>query len=366
MLELADHILELAVQDDPVGDHHHLVEHLAVLGVVQGRETVSQPGDRVGLARPGRVLHQIVVPRAGCLGVGLQAAHRVPLVEPGEDHRRALLGTLRRLVDMDEAAQDVHPRVPGPHPLPQVGSAVPVRVGRVACPEIVAPVERQEPGLLPRQMGGHGHRVRIHREVHHPHPLQRAVLRVAVLAVLEDGVLDALAGQRVLQLGRRHRDTVHEQAQVDRLVARRVVAELAGHRQHVGLVPLDQLRSQPAGWSEERQPEPHVAVHHPVAEHVHRPPFVELLGQPLHETGLGQNHVAAVAGVHQAIPLIPLGGADELEQIRRIHSGYGVEVGLTADVAELHPTVTTVDELSSWLCGLRSPPRVQMSRRHTS
>ena len=111
-----------------------------------------------------------------------------------------------------------------------------VRVGRVTGPESVALVERQEPGVLPRQMGSHGNRVRIDCEMHHPHPAQRAVLRIPVLPVLQDRVLNGLTGERILQLGRRHRDTVHEQRQINCLVARRLVSKLAGHRQHVRLV----------------------------------------------------------------------------------------------------------------------------------
>ena len=35
VLELADGVLELAVEHDPVGDHHHLVEHPGVVIGVQ-------------------------------------------------------------------------------------------------------------------------------------------------------------------------------------------------------------------------------------------------------------------------------------------------------------------------------------------
>lgn len=49
MLKLVDRVLQLPVQDDPVGDHHDLVEHLVVPSVVQGREAVRGPRDRVRL-----------------------------------------------------------------------------------------------------------------------------------------------------------------------------------------------------------------------------------------------------------------------------------------------------------------------------
>ena len=118
---------------------------------------------------------------------------------------------------MDEAGEQVEPGVALPDPLPQVRGAVPVRVRRVALPAVVAQVERQEPRRLARQPGRHRDRLGVDREVHDRPPAERHVLRVAVRAVLRDRVLDALAGQRVLQLRRRDRDAVHEQAQVERL-----------------------------------------------------------------------------------------------------------------------------------------------------
>ena len=76
------------------------------------------------------------------------------------------------------------------------------------------------------------------------------VRRVAVGAVLLDRVLDGLAGERVLQLGRRDRDAVDEQAQVERLVVRRSRSAAGGYRQPVRRVALDQLGRQPVGGLE--------------------------------------------------------------------------------------------------------------------
>lgn len=94
VLELVDGVLELAVEHDTVGDHHDLVEYLHVRLVVQRREPVGQPGDRVRLTRPRRVLHEIALARAVAPGVGLECKHGVPLVKPGKDHERIGLLTL--------------------------------------------------------------------------------------------------------------------------------------------------------------------------------------------------------------------------------------------------------------------------------
>jgi hypothetical protein len=52
VLELVDRVLKLPVEDDPVGNHHDLVEHLPVLRAVQRRQPVRRPSDRVRPPRP--------------------------------------------------------------------------------------------------------------------------------------------------------------------------------------------------------------------------------------------------------------------------------------------------------------------------
>ena len=203
---------------------------------------MRQPRDRVGLSRTRGVLHQIVAARATLSRVRLQAPHSVPLVEPREDHVRTSPRSLRWPLHMHEAAQDVHPGVAAPHLLPEVGRSVPLGIRGVARAKVAAPVERQEPRAGTGQAGGHHHRGRIDREVHHAHPAQGPVAGRTDAAVLGDCVLDALARQRVLQLGGGHRHPVHEQAQVDSAPAGRVEGQLPGHRQHVGVVEGGQVR----------------------------------------------------------------------------------------------------------------------------
>ena len=74
----------------------------------------------------------------------LQREHRIPLVKTREDHHRRGLRTLRWLLYVDEPSEQVEPGVALPDPLPEVGRAVPMWVGRVACPSAVTEVERQE------------------------------------------------------------------------------------------------------------------------------------------------------------------------------------------------------------------------------
>ena len=115
VLKLVNGVLQLRVQHLPIGHHNHRVKHLVVCRIVQAAQAVRQPGNRVGLARPRRMLHQVVAPRPVRLCVGHQLAHRVQLVVAREDHGffvdllDALVGedALVFFLQVHEAAHDV-------------------------------------------------------------------------------------------------------------------------------------------------------------------------------------------------------------------------------------------------------------------
>ena len=100
---------------------------------------------------------------------------------------------------------------PCPDPLPKVGGAVTVWVRWVARSPVVAKVEGEKPGLLARQLGGHGHLVGVDGEVDQGAPGEGHVGGVAVSPVLGDGVLDVLIGERILELGRSRWDAIDEE-----------------------------------------------------------------------------------------------------------------------------------------------------------
>ena len=163
-----------------------------------------------------------------------------------------------------------------------------VGVRRVALAEVVAEVERQEPRRLALQLRRHRDRIGVDGEVDERAPPERDVLRIAVVAVLLDRVLDVLAGEMVLQLGRRDRDAVEEQAEVERLVRVRVERKLAGDGQAVGVVVGDQLGRDPERGLAVREADLDVLVADAVAEDIDRPALVDLLRQPLDELLAGQ------------------------------------------------------------------------------
>ena len=235
VLELVDRVLKLLVEHHAVGHHDHAVEDALVGRVVQGREPMRQPADRVALAAAGRVLDEVVVPHTLAARGVHQHAHRLKLVVARKDHRlrldlAALVVALLVDLQVDEAREEVEQAVPLQHLFPEVRRAIgpPGRIGRVAGAAVAALVEGQEVRRRARQPRGHEHRLGVHREVD-----QRAALeledrlaRVAVLLVLPARVLNRLARERVLQLHRGDRDAVQAERDVEGLLGARREAKL--------------------------------------------------------------------------------------------------------------------------------------------
>ena len=279
VLELVDRVLQLRVEHRAVGDDDHRVEDLGVLGVVQRRELVGQPRDRVGLAGAGRVLDEVGVAGALHPRRGDELGHRLPLVEAGEDQPflgrlLAVLGDLLHPFEVNEAAEDVQPRVALQHPFPEVRRAVAEFVRRVAGCAVVAEVERQEAGRAAGQLGRHVDLIGADREVNQRPALEgeqrlgllgRRVLRRPVLAVLGDGVLHRL-GEVGLQLGGGDRDAVDEEHEVDAALVMQRVVDLPHHPQaHLGVAGGD-LRVVPVGRLELAQLEAGADRLHRMAE----------------------------------------------------------------------------------------------------
>jgi hypothetical protein len=129
-LEVEDGFLQLRIEHGAVAHDQHAVEQLAVLRVMQVGEKVRCPGNRVGLARAGRMLNQIALARPFVEHVGHQGARRGELVIARKDDRLRLLLVIA-LAD-EVAVHDVEPALACPHFLPQVGRGKTFGVGRVA------------------------------------------------------------------------------------------------------------------------------------------------------------------------------------------------------------------------------------------
>ena len=250
-----------------------------------GKE-VRGPHDRVGLARTGRVLDQILVARPVAAHRSDDGAGGVELVVAREDGVHELPGVV--LARHDVAVEDLQPRIARPHRFPQIVGGVARRVGRVARGAGVALVERQEHSGEAIEPGRHPHRRIAQREMHQ-RPLRKGQQRLhrvaarharrAVLPVLEHGVVHRL-GVVGLDLAGRHRNAIEEQPEVEAVFVVQRIAQLAHHAQAVGGVLGLQL-----GVHRQRGLE---------LRHRDRPP------QPQHLEALAQHVQRAVVGQRAA------------------------------------------------------------------
>ena len=125
--------LQLVIDDGAVRDDQDRVEDLLVLCVVEVGEEVGGPGYRVGFARTGGVLDQVLAAGPRFKHGGLQLPRHIELVVAREDNFFDLLFVipLRDAV----AAEDFQPAFASPDSLPEVGRAVAAQglSTRVAC-----------------------------------------------------------------------------------------------------------------------------------------------------------------------------------------------------------------------------------------
>ena len=94
---------------------------------------------------------------------------------------------------------------------------MPSGFGGLPAPSFQPLLKGRNQDALPLSCGTHAHLVVVNGEMHHAAAeLEELFARVAVAAVLLDGVLDGLLGQAVLELKSGNGQAVDEQAQIQR------------------------------------------------------------------------------------------------------------------------------------------------------
>ena len=184
---------------------------------------------------------------------------------------------------------------------------------RVARAVFVAPVEGQKARPEPAQPRGHPDLVRTDGEVHERAllPAEDGGLRVAVLLVLLDRVVDALPGELVLQLGGDDRDAVEEQHEVQLVVVVRVVAELPHDGQAVRFVELPHLGVEVVARLKVREPDLLPGELEAVAQHRQRPARVHGLAKRLEE----HDFELRLVDLRELVPRLRLGGLHERDDV---------------------------------------------------
>lgn len=85
VIKLVDGVLELGVEDFPVGDDDDGLEYFGVCVVVESHEPVGEPGDGVGFAASRTVLNEVVFAGSVLPDVFEEFGDDVELVVSGED-----------------------------------------------------------------------------------------------------------------------------------------------------------------------------------------------------------------------------------------------------------------------------------------
>lgn len=159
------------------------------------------------------MLDQIGLANAILFSVSQDAAHHIQLVVAGEEQRLAFLAGFLVLLNgkLGELLDDLGQTTARQDIVPEVGRFVTFRVDRVALAEVEALVEGQEIAVISGQLGTHVGLVWIHRKVDQTAAkFKQWLSRIAVSAVLLDGVVNILARPGVFELQRGNRQPVDE------------------------------------------------------------------------------------------------------------------------------------------------------------
>lgn len=165
------------------------------------------------------MLNEVAPAGAVLADIGQELSNHIELVIAGKDLYCFLFTCLLVLCfdHLGIVLEDVCQPITGEDLLPQVSGFETVRVGRIAGAVVPAPVEWQKPGSLPLELRAHPHLVVVDGELHDTaSELEKPLAGVAVALVLQDGVLDRLLREAVFQFKGSDRQTIDEQAQIER------------------------------------------------------------------------------------------------------------------------------------------------------
>ena len=116
-------------------------------------EPVGDPGNRVTLAAPCRVLDEIVLPYTVLLCIADAFPDGIELVVPGEDYGFAFDDPVPEFflfcLDVDKPGDNVQETVALKHFFPEICRFVTPGICRVSCPVVIPAIEREKYGILP-------------------------------------------------------------------------------------------------------------------------------------------------------------------------------------------------------------------------
>ena len=242
-LELAYGPLELAIQHAAVRNHHNGIENAAIFRVVQRSELMRKPGDGKAFAAARRMLDEVLRARPPRAGVGNEFANAIQLLiarKNQESLARLATGFVLVLYFVNELAHQIKHAVPRPGCFPKIGCGVAGlrgRGGRIAGPAEFAPIVGKKARPALRKMRRYVDQMRIYGEMGQAAAIRKQRLAgVAVRFVLPHGVLDVLAGERVLEFGGEKGDAVQKQRQIKAFFVLGAIMDLPDDGKEICLV----------------------------------------------------------------------------------------------------------------------------------
>ena len=138
----------LSPQYEAICNHNDAVECNLVIFIVQVRQVMCQPRNRVGFSASCTVLNQIIVSGSVCVNIGNELADHIQLVVTWKDHNR-LFRILFIFLQMNKSLYNVQQAVFLQDFFPQIRSPVGAVPNRVSLAAVVSLVERQKIGVDP-------------------------------------------------------------------------------------------------------------------------------------------------------------------------------------------------------------------------
>ena len=237
MLKLVDGILKLFVQYEAICNHNDAVEYNLVIFIVQVRQVMCQPRNRVGFSASRTVLNQIIVSGSVCVDIGNELADHIQLVVTWEDHNR-LFRILFIFLQMDKSLYNVQQAVFLQDFFPQIRSPVGAVPNRVSLAAVVSLIERQKIGIDAIELCGHPHFFGVHGKVNQASSFERKqkFSGITVFHVLTLCIFDSLTGDWIFQFHRRNRQSIDEQHNIYGVLIFQAIMHLPGDGENVLLI----------------------------------------------------------------------------------------------------------------------------------
>ena len=227
MLDAANGLLQLTVNNDTGSDNQHRIKNIFIGGIVNRRENVSKPGNGFGLAAARRMFNKVIAGGVVLDNIVHNPLNSTKLMETWENEHLGLFDfagisiLALFLFDIDETLDEEQDFILRPDVLPHIGDVHAVLIVGISLAEVFTNVERIEEGIGALQFRGEIHFIQVHgkRSKYANPALEKAGGRIALILVLLNGVLVALTGGVAFQFNCEDSQAIQKNNEVNAFVS---------------------------------------------------------------------------------------------------------------------------------------------------